>query len=354
METQTVEHNILIAKKTTNRSTPITPIISDISDPPRPDPHCAMILRIGKYTSYTAPSRSMNGDTLFDSKLKNIKKLLQSGSHRSRQLQQWFDDNTNHMNADSEVIDFLKNNIYDIEHFTRKENENGYTFIADVMGAAQQYVDNDNDTDGSWNPSMITRSSQYYYSVRNQGRSSMAKSRKNGTIVDDNEFSTYINMRSAFSYVSSATELLAFGKLWLNGYKSYLDRFANETGYCPSSFLVKLLAKHVDHMDMNKNDKEMVTLEILNDGAGWRANTVNDLIKSDNMLNSLDINMTHIDVLEFLGVTQRNGNQTLYKEQFNIRICMNSIMNEEELILRGADINSSSFIILFIHIRIVL
>ena len=43
-----------------------------IRDPPRPNPQNALIVRIGRYTSYTAPSHSKNVHTLLDQKMKNI------------------------------------------------------------------------------------------------------------------------------------------------------------------------------------------------------------------------------------------------------------------------------------------
>ena len=107
-------------------------------------------------------------------------------------------------------------------------------------------------------------------------------------------------MKSAFAYTSSESELLKFGKSWLNAYVSFLDRFAEDTGYCPSTFLVKLLDNNLNHV--NNNGKEIDRLKVLNDGAGWRAGFVNNIIKKHNETKATKIDMTNIDVFEFPGV----------------------------------------------------
>jgi hypothetical protein len=121
---------------------------------------------------------------------------------------------------------------------------------------------------------------------------------------------------------------------------SFLDSFAEDKGYCPSTFLVQLLDNNLNHV--NKNGKEIGILKILNDGAGWRADVVNNIIKEHNETKATQkIDMTNIDVFEFPDVEQLNGNKTEYKNCFNIRICFNSIMNFKELKLRGNDIYNS-------------
>ena len=136
MQRMNVDHHILIAKKNSGK-TGMRGTIDDmisIRDPPRPNPQNALIVRIGRYTSYTAPSHSKNVHTLLDQKMKNVLSRLKSGNHRSILLQNWFNVRTKGMN-DEQVMRVLYENMTHTR-LERTKGENAYCFITNVMARA--------------------------------------------------------------------------------------------------------------------------------------------------------------------------------------------------------------------------